>query len=179
MDDFSIPNTPNLFGLLPSPYNYPAPGKRPLSSTVPTIIERSDGSVFIAVGGAGGSRIFGAVMHVLMGVLGFSPWEDNKLNIAQAIDAPRLHDQLGVYDFVDADVHIDPLVVKGLKARGHNVTVADDFNRVAGVVSGVVVREDGTITGEPFATVCRQEWWIYIIPSASSDSRKHGLAAGY
>jgi hypothetical protein len=28
MDDFSIPGTPNAFGLWPSPYNYPAPFKR-------------------------------------------------------------------------------------------------------------------------------------------------------
>lgn len=27
-DDFSVPGAPDAFGLLPSPYNYPAPGKR-------------------------------------------------------------------------------------------------------------------------------------------------------
>ncbi|KAJ3337076.1 hypothetical protein HDU91_001579, partial [Kappamyces sp. JEL0680] len=36
MDDFSIPGVPNAFGLAPSPYNYIQPGKRPLSSSVPT-----------------------------------------------------------------------------------------------------------------------------------------------
>ncbi|KAF9434162.1 hypothetical protein BGZ76_008470, partial [Entomortierella beljakovae] len=56
MDDFSIPGTPNAFGLQPSPYNFPRSGKRPLSSCVPTIIER-DGQFELALGGSGGSRI--------------------------------------------------------------------------------------------------------------------------
>jgi gamma-glutamyltranspeptidase/glutathione hydrolase/leukotriene-C4 hydrolase len=38
MDDTSTPGVPNAFGLRPSPFNYPAPGKRPLSSTSPTIV---------------------------------------------------------------------------------------------------------------------------------------------
>lgn len=83
MDDFSIPGTPNGFGLWPSPCklpdlvyadnfvmaltfplpdNYPEPGKRPVSSTVPSIIENPDGSFYAAIGGSGGSRIFGSVL---------------------------------------------------------------------------------------------------------------------
>ncbi|KAF9970083.1 hypothetical protein BGZ65_011406, partial [Modicella reniformis] len=62
MDDFSIPGTPNSFGLYPSPFNYPEPGKRPLSSCVPTIVER-DGAFELALGGSGGSRILTAVLQ--------------------------------------------------------------------------------------------------------------------
>ncbi|KAG0253204.1 hypothetical protein DFQ27_007614, partial [Actinomortierella ambigua] len=62
MDDFSIPGRSNAFGLYPSPFNYPAPGKRPLSSCVPTIVER-DGQFELALGGSGGSRITTAVMQ--------------------------------------------------------------------------------------------------------------------
>ncbi|KAK0523913.1 hypothetical protein OC842_005991 [Tilletia horrida] len=39
LDDSSTPGVPNAFGLAPSPYNYPEPGKRPLSSMAPTIVE--------------------------------------------------------------------------------------------------------------------------------------------
>lgn len=38
MDDFSIPNSSNYFGLAPSKLNFPLPFKRPLSSMSPTII---------------------------------------------------------------------------------------------------------------------------------------------
>ncbi len=46
--------------------NYPEPGKRPLSSTTPTIIENADGSFYLSIGGSGGSRIFPAVFQVLL-----------------------------------------------------------------------------------------------------------------
>lgn len=63
MDDFSIPGYANAFGLQPSPFNYPEPGKRPLSSCVPTIVER-DGKFEMSLGGSGGSRILTAVLQV-------------------------------------------------------------------------------------------------------------------
>jgi gamma-glutamyltranspeptidase/glutathione hydrolase/leukotriene-C4 hydrolase len=86
-DDFSTPGKINAFGLAPSPYNYPEPGKRPLSSTAAAIVERPDGSLYTALGGSGGSRIFGAVAQVLLNL----EWG---MDVSAAIEAPRLHDQL-------------------------------------------------------------------------------------
>lgn len=83
MDDFSIPGIPNDFGLYPAVYNYVgtyhsivtnvqslthtlsylAPGKRPLSSITPTIVE-SDGKFDMALGGSGGSQIATATLNV-------------------------------------------------------------------------------------------------------------------
>ncbi|OCH95075.1 gamma-glutamyltranspeptidase [Obba rivulosa] len=150
MDDFSIPGTPNAFGLWPSPYNYPEPGKRPLSSTTPTIIEHEDGSFYLAIGGSGGSRIFPAVFQVLLN-LGWG------MDVSAAVEYGRLHDQLFPSE-VDADDVYSRHILDGLREKGHNVTVSD-INRIAAVVQAVV-QEDGVIY-------------------AASDSRKNGIAAGY
>lgn len=69
MDDFSIPGASNYFGLAPSPFNYPAPYKRPLSSMSPSIVlddlaPRSDGKVRMVAGGSGGPRIITATLQV-------------------------------------------------------------------------------------------------------------------
>ncbi|KAK0212706.1 nucleophile aminohydrolase [Desarmillaria ectypa] len=150
MDDFSVPGMPNGFGLWPSPYNYPEPGKRPLSSTSPTIIEDADGSFYLSIGGSGGSRIFPAVFQVLLNL----DWD---LNLSEAIEFGRLHDQLYPL-FLDADNVYPSDILDDLRSRGHNVTVAD-VTRVAAVVQGVMIK-DGKIF-------------------AASDSRKNGIAAGY
>jgi gamma-glutamyltranspeptidase/glutathione hydrolase/leukotriene-C4 hydrolase len=87
MDDFSTPGKINAFGLKPSPFNYPEPGKRPLSSTAASIVEYADGTLYTAIGGSGGSRIFGAVAQVIFNM-------DWGMDVMNAIEAPRLHDQL-------------------------------------------------------------------------------------
>lgn len=79
MNDFSIPSQPNnLFGYVPSPENYIAPRKRPLSSMSPVIVEKRNAnhnasshastnrySLALLAGAAGGSRIISAVTQVL------------------------------------------------------------------------------------------------------------------
>lgn len=56
-------STPNQFGLYPSEFNYVGPGKRPLSSITPTIIEK-DNKLEIVIGGSGGSMIPTATLNV-------------------------------------------------------------------------------------------------------------------
>ncbi|KAJ7497284.1 gamma-glutamyltranspeptidase [Mycena latifolia] len=149
MDDFSTPGTPNGFGLWPSPYNYPEAGKRPLSSTAPTIVEREDGSFFAALGGSGGSRIFGAVFQTLLNV-------DWGLDASEAVEFFRVHTQL-YPPVVDADVGYPVDLLTGLRERNHTLAVTGP---VAAVVQIVLQRADGHIF-------------------AASDSRKNGIAAGY
>ncbi|CAG8768289.1 18272_t:CDS:10 [Gigaspora margarita] len=64
MSDFSIPGAPNSFELWPSPYNFVSPGKRPLSSTIPTIVENENGNVELVTGGSGGTKILSAVLQL-------------------------------------------------------------------------------------------------------------------
>ncbi|KAI0769786.1 gamma-glutamyltranspeptidase [Trametes elegans] len=150
MDDFSLPGEPNAFGLYPSPFNYPEPGKRPLSSTVPMIMEHVDGSFYLASGGSGGSRIFPAVFQTILNL-------DWGMDVSAAIEHGRLHDQL-FPTIVDTDDVLPRALLDGLREKGHNISVADT-NRVAAVVQAVVKVNDT----------------IY----AASDSRKNGIAAGY
>ena len=88
MDDFAArPGVPNQFGLIQGERNKVEGGKRPLSSMTPTIVLRKDGSVWFAVGARGGPRIITAVLQTVINVI------DHDMNIQQAIDAPRLHQQ--------------------------------------------------------------------------------------
>ena len=132
MDDFSMPGFPNAYGLWPSPCkrcdllharnhayisgldNYPEPGKRPLSSMAPTIIEHPDGSFYLTIGGSGGSRIFGGIFQVLLNF-------DWGLDVSAAIESGRLHDQL--YPMIlDAENIFEEDILRDLRRRGHNVT---------------------------------------------------------
>lgn len=94
--------------------NYPEPGKRPLSSTAPTILEHSDGSFYLAVGGSGGVRIFGAMLQVLLNL-------DWGMNTSKAVEYGRLHDQL-YPQILEAEAIYPREILDTLRDRGHNVT---------------------------------------------------------
>lgn len=64
MDDFSTPGHVNTYGIPASPANYIKPGKRPMSSTCPSIIMNKEGEVQLVLGAAGGSKITTAVAQV-------------------------------------------------------------------------------------------------------------------
>ena len=86
MDDFSSPSGANVYGLRQSEKNLPEPGKRPLSSMSPTIIEH-DGVPYLAIGASGGPRIISAVVQVLLRIL----WFGDEPN--EAVQHHRLHHQ--------------------------------------------------------------------------------------
>ncbi|KAF8356156.1 hypothetical protein PRIPAC_97779 [Pristionchus pacificus] len=89
MDDFSNPDAPNFYGYPPSPANFIKPGKRPMSSISPIVLfNKTDKAVQLAFGGAGGSTIISGVAQIAMRTL-YMGW-----NIKEAMDRPRLHDQL-------------------------------------------------------------------------------------
>jgi gamma-glutamyltranspeptidase len=87
MDDFtSKPGVPNSFGLIQGKANQIEPGKRPLSSMSPTIVLRG-GKLFMVTGSPGGSTIISTTMESFLNVAAFG------MNMQQAVDAPRLHQQ--------------------------------------------------------------------------------------
>ncbi|HUI08772.1 MAG TPA: gamma-glutamyltransferase [Bacteroidota bacterium] len=87
MDDFAVkPGAVNLYGLPGGTANAIEPGKRMLSSMAPTILVKG-GRPFLVVGARGGSRIPTAVAQVISNVVDFG------MNIQEAVDAPRVHEQ--------------------------------------------------------------------------------------
>ncbi|GAB5586436.1 hypothetical protein Unana1_01336 [Umbelopsis nana] len=151
MDDFSIPGIPNSFGLQPSVYNYVAPGKRPLSSSTPTIIER-DSKFEMAVGASGGSQIITATLNVILDVIDYGK------NIYDAIVSPRLHHQLMPNRAIVEDDYPQSHVSE-LRSRGHDVVVLPKYMKIT-AVQGVMRSPEGKVYG-------------------ASDVRKFGQAAVY
>lgn len=87
MDDFNAePGKPNAYGLIGSPANDVAAGKRPLSSMTPTLITKN-GEFYAALGAPGGSRIINGVFQTVINLLGYG------LNAQTAVAMPRIHHQ--------------------------------------------------------------------------------------
>ncbi len=102
-------------GYLPSPNNYIRPGKRPLSSITPTIVEHADGTLYFVVGAAGGSRIITSTLQNLWHVL------DQNMTAPEALARPRFHDQL-VPNQIAFEYAYNNETVDFMISRGHNVT---------------------------------------------------------
>jgi gamma-glutamyltranspeptidase / glutathione hydrolase len=120
LDDFAAkPEAPNAYGLIGFDANAPGPGKRPLSSMTPTIVLK-DGRPFLVTGSPGGSRITTAVLQVIVNVI------DRGMDIADAVSAPRLHDQW-VPDQVYAEPGVPGDVLAGLQSRGDKIVPQRPF----------------------------------------------------
>jgi gamma-glutamyltranspeptidase/glutathione hydrolase len=141
MDDFTArPGQPNQYGLVQGEVNAVAPGKRMLSSMCPTILRRSDGSVF-AFGAPGGATILTTNFQVLLGLA------VRRETLLAAIAAPRFHQQ----DFPDAvEVErdrFDAAWTASLEAKGHAIKISDrsPIRGAIGRVHAVAVHPDGRL----------------------------------
>ncbi len=160
MDDFTIKiGVPNLYGLVQGQANSIAPGKRPLSSMSPTIVSK-DGKPVMVVGTPGGSRIITAVTHTLLNVI------DYGMNVQEAVDAPRFHQQW-LPDLTNVDTFgISPDTRKLLLEMGHKLGNPQSPNHLAAILIGAP-----TLGGKP-----RGKYRFY---GANDPRRNTGLAAGY
>jgi gamma-glutamyltranspeptidase/glutathione hydrolase len=85
MGDFNPrPGVTDGQGLIGTPANEIAAGKRMLSSMTPVVVAR-DGKVVLVTGSPGGRTIINTVVCVLVNVLDFD------MLLREAVDAPRLH----------------------------------------------------------------------------------------
>ena len=137
MDDFTAkPGVPNLYGLVQGAADMIAPGKRPLSSMAPSLVEK-DGRVVLVLGSPGGSRIPTTVLETIMNIIDFG------MSAADAVAAPRLHyqDQPGSVFYEHGG--LSPGTIAALEARGYTVVprkpwgavelIAIDKSRLYGV----------------------------------------------
>jgi gamma-glutamyltranspeptidase/glutathione hydrolase len=148
MDDFAAkPGEPNAYGLVQGEANAIQPRKTPLSSMTPTIVLR-DGKLYLVVGSPGGPTIINTVLEVVVNVIDFG------MNVADAVDAPRLHHQW-MPDVLHLERGFSPDTVALLKARGHTVVLEDGQGEVAAIRV-----KDGWLEG-------------------SADPRTEGAAKGY
>ena len=148
-----------MFGLIQGEANAIAPGKRPLSSMTPTIVLRN-GKLLMALGTPGGSRIPTTVFHTLINVI------DYGMNIQEAVDAPRFHEQwMPDVTYVEKFA-LSPDTEALLLAMGHHFIEAAPANHIAAVLVGAP-----TLDGKP---VANNRYY-----GANDPRRNTGSAAGY
>jgi len=132
MDDFSKN---------PASVNAPEPGKIPLSSMSPSIIEK-DGNPFMILGTPGGTRIFTAMVQIISNVVDFG------MSMDEAIEAPRMHCYTsgGKAKSIRVESRIPAITVKTLRVLGNEVDVKGDYDLYFGGAQGIMVI-DGVLYG--------------------------------
>ena len=97
-----------------------------LSSMTPTIVAK-DGVPLFATGSPGGRTIINTTLQTILNVI------DHDMNIARAIDAPRIHHQW----LPDKIFHepLDAELAAGLRKKGHTLQERNAMGDVQAIVS--------------------------------------------
>jgi gamma-glutamyltranspeptidase / glutathione hydrolase len=152
MDDFAAkPGHPNQFGLVQGEQNAIEPGKRMLSAMSPTIVSDPDGELFLVTGTPGGSTIITTVFQTIVNVVDFG------MDVAQAVNAPRVHHQHLPDQIYYENGGLEPGVIEALEALGHTV---QQRGGTSGDVQAIMILPNGGL-------------------AAHSDPRLGGTAAGH
>jgi gamma-glutamyltranspeptidase/glutathione hydrolase len=127
MDDFTAsPDQQDVFALAGATANFPAPGKRPLSSMSPTLVVGKHG-VELVTGAAGGPRIVSTTLQILIDVLVFG------LDAQQAIASPRIHHQWAP-DVLLYEPGLPTDTVRALESKGHHCQAAPALGKANAIV---------------------------------------------
>ena len=152
MGDFNpVPGLTNEKGLIGTPANLIAPGKRMLSSMTPTIVAR-DGKPYLIIGSPGGRTIINTVFQTIVAVL------DYDMPVDDAIEALKIHHQW-LPDMIRYEKYKLPVDVRqNLEQKGHTLQEVGSLGKLMGIM--VDRARD-----------------IYI--GAADSSTKDGAACGY
>ena len=115
--------------------NAVAPGKRPRSSMVPSILLTRDGRFAGAIGSAGGNAIIAYVAHSLVASV------DWRMTMADALAAPNLVARGS--NFNGEVTKFSPAILKGLRQRGIDLKPGEGEDSG---LTGVLIR-DGQVDG--------------------------------
>ncbi|NWD65204.1 gamma-glutamyltransferase [Pseudomonas sp. IPO3774] len=160
MDDFTSKiGVPNMYGLVQGEANAIAPGKTPLSSMSPTIVTK-DGKAVMVVGTPGGSRIITATLLTILNVI------DYKMNIQEAVDAPRFHQQWLPEATNIERFALSPDTQKILEGWGHKFAGPQDANHLAAILVGAPFLDGKPVGNNRFY-------------GANDPRRNTGLSLGY
>ncbi len=160
MDDFTSKiGVPNMYGLVQGSANAIGPGKRPLSSMSPTIVTK-DGKPVMVVGTPGGSRIITATLLTILNVI------DYGMDIQEAVDAPRFHQQWLPEATNLERFALSPDTQKILEGWGQKFSGSQPFNHVTAILVGAPALGGKPIGASRFY-------------GANDPRRNSGMALGY
>jgi gamma-glutamyltranspeptidase/glutathione hydrolase len=144
---FLLNNQLTDFDFLPGGANQVQGGKRPRSSTTPTIVFAADGGVRLAAGSAGGSMIINYVAKTVVAAL------DWGLDIQAAVAAPNLGNRSGPTELEQGSAY--EAMASALRGRGHDVLMRELTSGSHGIErlssgwrGGADPRRDGTVKGD-------------------------------
>jgi len=127
MGDFNaVPGVTNRSGQIGTPPNLIEPEKRMLSSMAPTIVAQDRRPLF-AIGSPGGRTIINTTVQAILNVI------DYDMNIAEAVEAPRIHHQWlpDVTSFEGTGFSEDTLII--YEDMGHEVRARGEQGTAMGV----------------------------------------------
>jgi len=109
----------------PLPPNAMAPGKRMLSTMMPTILFK-DGKPWLVTGTPGGSTIIDTVLQVIVNVVDFD------MNIAAATHQPRIYQ--AAVDTMELEPGFNPDTAALLQAMGHPVKITQTMGSAQSIM---------------------------------------------
>ncbi len=171
MDDFSAkPGVPNMFGLVGNEANAIQPEKRMLSSMTPTIVDDPRGRLFLVMGTPGGATIITTVFQAILNVI------DHGMNVQQAVDAPRLHQQWLPDELRYERFALSADAMQALERRGWRLSGPGSW----GQADGILVRyDDWSTTVDPSSLGTLAQQTAGRVYEGGADRRGQNAAVGY